>query len=254
MTPSLVSFVFGEPIYDRLARVLRHSARLYCPHWDISITRVTPATRDPRDGQFLVSALGKASFLSNTQKMLAWADVVEHAPDGQPILLIDCDTFVVGPLDAIWDEPFDIAYTVKVPGWQHIPKEQWQPKIPFNSGVVFVRVSPRVREFFRVWREENLVMLRDRDHHRQWRGVYGGINQAALGRAIQSGWLTQLDLKEIPCQVWNCEDSSWAKFDEATRIVHVKSALRLAIRGDGPTLDSFRPIVTLFRRMEAEAR
>jgi hypothetical protein len=254
MTPRLVSFVFGESIYDRLARVLRHTARMHCPHWDVHIARVAPATHDPRDGQVLVSALGKASYLANTQKMLAWASVVEQAPDGLPLVLIDCDTFLTGPLDAVWDFSFDFAYTVKVPGWQQIPQEAWHPRIPFNSGVVFCRVSERVREFFRAWRDENLTMLRDRDHHRLWRNTYGGINQAALGRAMQSGWLRALHVHELPCQIWNCEDANWAKFGPETRIVHVKSALRLAIRGDGPALDSFRPLVSLWRRLEAETR
>lgn len=243
MTPQLVSCIFGSDAYERMGRVLRYTAGLYCPDWHIRVEKVAPALIDPRDGQRLESALGKASHLANTQKMIAWDAAVQAAPDGAEILLIDCDAMVVGPLDEVWTIPFDLAITTK----RHT-------RFPFNSGVVFVRVNARTRAFFRAWRDENLVMLRDRDHHQVWRRGYGGINQAALGRALESGWAQGLHVHELPCAEWNCEDSHWREFDPAvTRIVHVKSALRMAILGFGPTLEYLRPLVLLWRRMEQAA-
>ncbi len=243
MRPRLVSCVFGPEPYPRLARVLDYSARVHCAGWDVQLLRTPPATCDPRDGTPLSSALGKTSHVTNTQKMLVWAAVVETAPDDTPILLIDCDTFITRPLDDIWAQPFDFAYTTKP-----------DSRFPFNSGVVFVRATDRTRQFFRRWRDENLMMLRDRDHHQAWRARYGGINQAALGRALEAGWTSDLVRLELPCQEWNCEDAHWRTFDPAvTRIVHVKSALRLAVLGYGPVLPSLRPLVHAWQVLESRA-
>lgn len=239
VTPRLVCCTFNGQPYERLVRVLELTARRHCGHWDLQIGPVTPATHDAETGERLRSAIGKTSHVENTQKMEAWAAAVDAAPDGTGMLLIDADTFILRPLDDIWDRPFDFAYTTKV------------SRFPFNSGVVLLRVSSQTRAFVQRWRHENLAMLRDFEHHREWRRQYGGINQAALGRALQSGWLAELQVLELPCAEWNCEDATWRDYDPATtRIVHVKSALRLAVLGMGPALPSFQPLVHLWRRLE----
>lgn len=232
--PTLASFVFGGAPYDRLARVLRSTAARHCAAWTIRIETIRP---EP-----LTSALGVQSHVANTQKMAAWSDIVHAAPDDAELLLIDADTMILRPLDDLWSRPFDFAYTTK------------DSRFPFNSGVVAVRVSDRVREFFRRWLEENRAMLVDREHHQAWRQTYGGINQAALGRALSSGWASDLHLCELPCLEWNCEDSQWRHFDPlVTRIVHIKSALRAAILGHGPALGTIKPLVTIWRRLERAA-
>lgn len=77
----------------------------------------------------------------------------------------------------------------------------------------------------------NLHLLTAPRQHRRWRKQYGGISQASLGAILARGDADDLNLVELPCQEWNCEDSSWSMFDEHTRIVHVKSALRRAAFG-----------------------
>ena len=167
----------------------------------------------------MVSALGIASHVHNTQKMEHWRQVVAGAPDGARVLVMDADTVIMRPLDDVWEQDFDIAYTTK-------PQE----KFPFNSGVIFLRVSDRTRAFVDEWRAENRRMLGDAKHHQVWRKQYGGINQAALGYMLSKGERAGVRLLKLPCREWNCEDSSWARFDPATtRIVHVKSGLRRAI-------------------------
>jgi hypothetical protein len=173
--------------------------------------------------------------------MEAWCRTVCDAADGAEILLIDADTMILQPLDDLWSRPFDFAYTTK------------DSRFPFNSGVVAVRVSDRMREFFRRWLDENRAMLGDRVHHQAWRQKYGGINQAALGRALESGWARDLRVAELPCREWNCEDSQWRYFTaEKTRIVHVKSALRAAVLGHGPALPYIQPLVTIWRRLDKQ--
>lgn len=215
MTPRLIAPWFGGTPYRRMAQVLAYTAEIHCHGWDRAIDRITPATLDRHPS-------ASDSHLANTQKMEAWYQAVMASPDGARVLLLDADTFITRPLDDIWDEPFDFAYTVK------------PSRFPHNSGVVFIRVSPRSRAFVETWRNENLRMLREEAHHQEWRRKYGGINQASLGYALETGLAAAIRILPLPCVEWNCEDSSWANFDPAvTRVVHVKSRLRRAIFMEG---------------------
>lgn len=213
MTPRLVACHFGgnprRDVWARLARVLERTAADHCGHWSREIQSIVPRP--------MHSAIGIPSHVHNTQKMEHWAAAVAAAKDGEQLLLIDTDTFIRHPLDDVWAEPFDFGYTTKV------------SKFPFNSGVVFLRVSPAVRAFIEVWRRENRRMLSDRRHHEIWRAKFGGINQASLGYALAAGEAQRIAIREFPCVTWNCEDSSWSKCDASTRIVHVKGLLRKAI-------------------------
>jgi hypothetical protein len=237
MNPRLISCYFGKGAGDqwpRLARVLAHTAAEHCPGWDVDITRITPPP--------MKSAIGRISHVHNTQKMECWAQAVLNAPAGAQVLLIDADTMILRSIDDVWDQPFDMAYTTK------------PSRFPFNSGVVFFRVSPAVREFVERWRAENRRMLGDGKHHQVWRSKYGGINQAALGYMLDSDIAAHLQLVKLPCLEWNCEDSSWSQFDPAvTRIVHVKSALRRAVFRIGPTPTKLRPLMKRWRQLEEAA-
>lgn len=248
MTPRLVSSYFAartlslddlehagaQNPYARMARVLEHTAEKHLPGWEISVRRVTPP-------DLTKHKTASHSHLANTQKMECWADAVHASPDGARLLLIDVDTFIVRPLDDAWSFDFDVAYTVK------------DGVIPFNSGVVFVRVNARSRAFIEEWRAANRRMLGDRIFHEEWRSKkhdgkhYGGINQASLGYLLHHPELiAECRLLELPCLEWNCEDTSWDRFDpRVTRIVHVKSALRRSIFFTQPA----HPKVRILRRL-----
>ena len=149
---------------------------------------------------------------------------------------------ILRPLNAVWDLPFDVAYTVR-------------PRLlPLNAGVVFVRVSDRVRAFMTAWRDENRRMLTDTQHHQVWRRRYGGINQAALGAVLESPRTDGLAITPLPCSEWNCEDSTWRAYDpDVTRIVHLKSQLRIALFHGGSGGQEVRRLVTLWRALERAA-
>ena len=213
MTPRLEAPWFGadDSVYARMARVLEYTARQHCPDWRVNVERVTVETM--RKHRQAVE-----SHRFNTQKMVTWARVVGEARDGECIALLDADTFIARPLDPIWDQDFDLAYTAK------------QSRFPFNSGVVFVRVNDKTRRFFSEWEAVNRKMLVSGEHHMRWRAKYGGINQAALGQMLETGLAQRMDILPVPCVEWNCEDSAWVNFDpDMTRIVHVKSKLRMAV-------------------------
>ena len=234
----LESCFFAVPGIDqfpRLARVLEHTARKHCPNWQI---RVRPM--DWR--RFQMYSRVSESNVANVQKIADWCDVVVAAPDGDCIALLDTDPFIVNPLDPVWKIPFDVAYTARPNSCV----------MPINAGVVFVRVSPQTREFFLLWRDENIRMLADGDYHEFWMRRYGGINQAALGAVIHRKPVVHM--VDLPCVEWNCEDTTWSEFDDArTRIVHVKSGLRRAIFNLSPATDVMRPLVRRWRALEHDA-
>jgi hypothetical protein len=237
--PRLVAPYFGEdPVWQRLARVLGYSARLHCPTWRIEVEAIAPPPL-AHPGRTL-------AFDTNTQKLDHWCDIVERARDGEHLALFDVDTMVLRPLDAVWNLAFDLAYTVR-------PRDS---RLPLNAGVIFLRVSDRLRTFMRAWRDENRVMQADRKRHDLWRRKYGGINQAALGAILEGGAGAGLELRQLPCREWNCEDSTWPLYEPTiTRVVHVKSGLRRALflSAQVAGYPQLTPLIRAWRELERAA-
>lgn len=225
-------------MYERMANVFEYTARQHCPNWDINVDHVDPVELEHHN-------MALPSHVANTQKMEAWNRVVQEEENGKRILLVDTDTFFTNGIDDIWDLDFDICYTSKKVS-----------RFPFNSGVVFVRVSDKVKDFFEEWAAVNRDMLRNARKHQPWRAQYGGINQAAFGQMLMSAQAARLHVRDIPCQIWNCEDSSWGTFDpHTTRIVHVKSELRRYIfRGPRKVREGVPELAALWHSIEEEMK
>ncbi len=238
--PRLYACHFGHGLQDqwpRLARVLEMTAARHCPGWRVEIEQRKPGV-SPR----LPNA--SSGDVANTWKLDRWCEVVEAAAQSEQLLLIDVDTAILQPLEAIWELPFDVAYTVR-------PAVS---RFPLNAGVLFLRVNDQSRAFLRAWRDENRKMLGDALRHGRWRRKYAGMNQASLGCLLEGKVVPGgAELLRVPCQEWNCEDSTWEAFSECTRILHIKSQLRLAIFNGVPGHRELRPLVALWRRLEHEA-
>jgi len=215
VTPRLVSVWFtgtgGGTEFQRMAAVLEHTARRHNPGWDVRVQAVPPTT--------VRAATGSESHAANWHKLRLWRDAVLAAPEGAPVLLVDADTFVTGPLDPLWEIPFDVAFTARKAA-----------RFPLNGGVVAVRATVAGKRFMQRWAEVDDQFLHDTPAAAPWRRVYGGYNQASLGCMLASPEGARV--VGVPCLVWNCEDTCWDQFDPAvTRVVHVKSALRMRIFG-----------------------
>jgi hypothetical protein len=255
VTPVLVSGYFGaDDPYGRLARVLAYSAAQACPDWDRRIDALQPRSIA---GKSLL--LGGAQ-LANTHKMEHWRSAIAGLPDGTRVLLIDADTMILRRLDDVWDLDFDLAYTTKA-----------STRIPFNTGVIFARVSPAVRAFVDAWHAEQVAMLGHRWRAEEWRRLMIGLNQSALAVVFDQLGVNprrdepalvrcaldgdqELVLRRLPCLEWNCEDAHWQAFDPArTRIVHVKSELRAVACRRQPPTGPLRPLATMWRELEDAA-
>jgi hypothetical protein len=225
--------------WERMAAVLQLTAAQHCQAWDVSIEKIKPRR--------MKSARGSDANVANAQKLEHWTAAVQAAPDGTEMLLVDVDTFIVRELDSVWRIPFDLAYTVRTPGAY---------MYPINAGVVFLRVSDRVRRFVERWRDEDNRMLADRGYHDPFYRKYGGINQASFGKLLDDDVAQELgvELAPLPCAEWNCEDSAWHSFDPTvTRLVHVKSALRMATFAIGPNTPRTKPLVNMWRGLDRAA-
>lgn len=186
----------------------------------------------------------RQGLIDNTQKMLIWDQVIQGAEDGELIGLLDCDTLVLGDMREVEKIEFDVTWTVRPPG----------SPFPFNSGVVFARVSDRVRSFFERWKDANVRLLYDYKMHEPLRAVFGGINQASLGEMLVRG--PGCRMEPLPCEIWNCEDTSWKSYSSDTKVLHIKSGLRKAcFQGSAdPHLNSLAEIWRGYdRRAQAEA-
>lgn len=244
MTPCIHTSNFPSPhtrgdMYARMARVLRWTAERHCPAWEFVVDDQPPAA--------CVSAMGIRSHEFNTQKDDSWCRAVEQAPDGAQLLLLDVDTCITRPLDDVWTLDFDVAYTAR-------PTDRVAGP-PFNSGVLFVRVSQATRAFFRLWNTETHRLLADPAAHEPLRRRFTGIHQSALGSLLQQDAMPWLGLKALPCAVWNC-DPTFDTYDEAaTRILHVKSGFRRAVFGlPGMQYGQrLREVTRLWHALEREA-
>lgn len=199
--------------YARLARVFEHSARVHCPGWEIRVEAFPPLSTDPTN---MLSHWCAA----NTIKLEAWQRLVATSPNGHLLLLTDADMAVLRPLDPLLAMDFDLAYTVR-PG-----------RLPFNGGVLAVRVSDRTRRFMEAYVERNRKMLHDSKYHQPFRRQFGGINQAAFGSLLDGlESVYGLDVRKLPGSEWNCEQSAgWHTADPTkVRLLHVKSSLRRSI-------------------------
>ena len=225
----------GDDTWKRLAGVLRFSAARHCLGWSVEVVEI----------QSPVHSRLTYHYVANTHKLDYWTEAVLSASPNDEIVLVDADTMVLRNLDEAWSRSFDLAYTRKdSPNPAHLP---------LNAGVIFLRVSPKVKRFMSVWRDANHRMLEDPNHHGPWARKYGGINQSALGMLLETGRV-ELDLAELQCQEWNCEDSSWGRYEPGrTRIVHVKSALRRSVLDPRVSALRLRHLANLWRQFEREA-
>lgn len=235
MTPPRLDACYFNWPHDarwaRMARVLEWSARSACPTWQVQVQAITP-----------LPSSGIRKFVHNTRKLEHWAARVADAVDGDRLLLMDADMAILRPLEDVWDRPFDVAYTVR-------PK-----RFPINGGVVFLRISDRVRQFVIDWTRENRRLLEEPTGTYPWAKEYGGINQASLIGLLPECAARGIATLELPCAEWNCEDTTWTKFDPAvTRILHVKSDLRNAIFAGHHVSPALDPLVRTWKQLDAIA-
>lgn len=208
----------GKYTYRKLLDVYVYSLSLHMPQVPVDI--LLPGA--------LTQTLGrKPGLANNLQKMLAWRQYLHSQPDQARLLLTDCDLLVRKDISDVWAlyPDFDIAYT-----------ETGRARIPFSTGVMYIRNSLQVRTFFDQWTDVCLQMIHDEAFHNYWRHTknYYGISQAALGYLMESHELS-LRFQPISAKVYNCISRDLAAITDKTRVLHIHGAIQkkvLASKGN----------------------
>jgi len=203
----IATVVFGDSIFGHMAEVLEYSVRQNCP--DAEFVRID---LDPHEHIKGIPTHCPA----NAHKKQAWADVVHGNPDRE-IVLLDCDTLVLADLQHVFEMPFDVAYTVR------------DHRVRINAGVLFIRSTNASRRFFDKWMsvQQTLLSEQERPHLHARLRKYAGLDQAALSVTLDAMDFP-LSTIELPCEIYNSVDQTWAAFSEQTKILHVKGRLRRA--------------------------
>lgn len=187
------SFWYGNPegTYARLAKVLEHSCGKY--HNDVSVIYREGHCQD-RSHAF-------------KRKAVDWFGAIATAT--QPLALLDTDTMVLASLAPAFAEPFDIAVTVHATAKGKA----------LNSGVLFVRPSERVTQFFAQWPAATEQWCKRNSKQL----IRYGDQDALIAMLRQDHGLT---VRELPMAVWNSTQLCWPAGIEEARIVHVKCDAR----------------------------
>jgi hypothetical protein len=240
----VISIWFGtNPMYERCARVLEHTLRVNSPLTDFEIRHV-PDTNPVVRGLLRGSICGHDA--NNYLKTKFQMDAILDEPNGKLLCFMDTDTFVLGELSEIEEfigEPFDIAVTAK---------ENIHSAAPINSGVVFVRVSDKTKEWYTRWHEHAADLTKDTKRLRTLKRKYLGINQSSL--ALLMGAEHDLILKQVPCKIWNSTTATWNCWEEA-KVIHVLGKLRMSLFKYKRSSDGkITRLVKLWKDYEAQAK
>lgn len=214
--------------YAKLEQTFRKSVEVNCPGTELTIARIEAPKATKR----------KIGLTSNWHKFKRWVEFVDAQQDGEHVILMDVDMLVLGDLRPAFRESFDIGITRRT-------SANW----PYNGGVVFVKVSNLTRGFIKRWGEIDEQMYRDERFHAPYSAKYKGQNQSSLG------WMVEHDesckIKEFPCAVWNACNEDWKAFGNHTKVLHLKSTLRLVALGEQRgTPSKMRRAVNEFKKYE----
>lgn len=157
----------------------------------------------------------KKSYHSNTDKLDIWNEVVQSS--NEDLILMDCDMLLRHDITCGFDSVVDIGYTYA----------DYERKLPFNGGVMFVKNTKKAKEIMNRWTQINRKMIDDSQFHLVYKQKYAGINQASWGYLLEQG----IDADRLPMSVYNLCDM-WPVSD--AKVVHYKSRLRKAVFNELP--------------------
>lgn len=235
----IYSVLFGnDSRFIRMAAALEKSGKKNSPRTPIQILE----PEYPVDQIMQMRNNGhRGTWIDNAHKTKYHKDIIDQSEDGQLLCLMDCDMLIVGDFFPITHfAHFDLAYTVRE-----------SDKGRINSGVIFVRVSEKIRTFYHLWYQNVLDLLASRTLFDRWTKKYGGINQCGLGMLLESN-KHYLEFMELPCSIWNLCYDQWQFYNPAVKAIHYHGVLRhLATKGCKPsTPDSYKKLAEIWRKYD----
>lgn len=211
----IVSFLFDDSpeLYKRMAKVLAASVNEHCGEGMFTLIRVHDRDKDIWDkGRGRIT-----NYTQNTRKTRWQRKVVEAAPDGELICFLDADMLVLQPLNEIEQFNFDLALTYAVTG--NVYK--------FNTGTTFVRISDKMRDFYRDWEARAIKFLCTPQAHAKYSKEYGGINQSSLASLLDER--KDIQIFELQTHRWNALNTTHSTAMEQANVVHIIGDLRRSL-------------------------
>ena len=216
--------------YSRMTRVFQRSLENQCIPCTVHTMPAPPPT-------------GRPHWMdSNHEKLLLWSQTVQELADGDLALISDSDMLCVSrPSQDLLDSVRFVGLT------------QRDKFYPINGGMIVVRGSEEARRFFRAWVDSDTHLYTHATEHQRWRKKYAGMNQASLGRILETREDLASLIDYVPCDRTNmCKP--WVPGWEDAHFIHVKSELRKAVF-DPRVLrlhPGLAPIVDMWKTLERE--
>lgn len=187
--------------YRPLRKVFEASARRFMPDASIEILELPmPRAIDHKRDT-------STAFIAAAERVLE---------DNVSVAVCDIDLMFRGSIEPAMDATKAIGITTRE-SFKH----------PYNTGVWFFRPGLGSREFIYKWVNETKRLVRDFDAELEYILEHGGIDQAALDAVIKRD-PNLAHVARFDCMEYNAEQSCWAGMTEKTRVVHIKSGLRIA--------------------------
>lgn len=211
-----------NPMYERLADVLRYSARKHNPNARVLVERTNGADL--------------TRYMGFGQKALDWYRAVRNAYEQsiKRLVLLDTDTLVVGPLSDAFATTFDVAVT----------ERQGKVRYPVSSGAIYVRPSKATTQFFDRWMRITAKLAKDQSTKRF-------SDQIALRDMIGR---TMIEVVRLDCADWNNEQNSWGRLGPSTRVLHITSHIRRVLFKDHEPIKGSENHIRIWQQYEREMK
>lgn len=169
-----------------------------------------------------------------SQKMYMWNDIISDMSDNNNVILSDLDTlYLKDPSDA-FNFNFDIGFTAK---------DNTTLRYPLNTGIAFVRVSKKSKDFFKHWLDHTIKILENDTLSKEAINTYGGADQKALailiGQKISFGEINT-DIARLYCFLaseYNVH-KDWSDPCAGGRMIHYKGGWKEILINEYEDLNS----------------
>lgn len=130
---------------------------------------------------------------------------------GCNVAVCDIDLLFIKSIEPAFKLDFDVAVTVR-------------SKYKYNTGLWFMKPTAAAIKFVRLWIKCTKYLMLNAELESEIIEKYAGIDQASLAMAIKTNHNAKI--LELPCTEWNSCQGEWKDFNNDTRVLHIKSALR----------------------------
>jgi hypothetical protein len=223
-------------------------------HHKITPDRLVGLTACFPEVEFLAQGLTAEETPEKTisGKIRWFLKAITSVADGTPVVLIDCDTLIVRPLDVFFETGFDLAYTWKEDGFA------------LNTGVLLAHAGPKLESLLEHYCRLVEETFREPDKLEIARSRAGAVDQYSLMKIIhpdkeplpwkempiktRSDWydgphVVQIGADEIRLHGFNCIDLNETRsvpITERTHVIHYKSGWQKILL-DGALFTAKRP-------------